>query len=256
MKRLRAPDGCPWDRKQTHQSLKPFVLEEAYEVTAAIDDGDMPELKDELGDLLLQIVFQAQLAAEAGHFDFGDVVAAISDKMIRRHPHVFGDEDAKDDAIDADGVLDQWEERKKSQEGKGTFDGLPAALPALLKAYRVQDKAARLGFDWEDVRGPIDKVREETEELVEAIASSAAEPEEGDPNRVEDELGDLLFSMVNVARTLKLNPEFALGRTTDRFVARFRCMEGIADTEGLSLGEMSLEEMDALWERAKKKLSP
>jgi tetrapyrrole methylase family protein / MazG family protein len=255
MARLRAPDGCPWDRKQTHESLKPFVLEEAYEVTAAIDQGDLPELKDELGDLLLQIVFQAQLASEAGHFDFGDVVAAISDKMIRRHPHVFGDE--QEEAIDADGVLDRWEERKKSREGKGTFDGLPAALPALLKAYRVQEKAARLGFDWEDVRGPIGKVREETDELVEAIETHQSADQsvaDAEAQRVEDELGDLLFSMVNVARSLDLNPEFALGRTTDRFVSRFKTMEAIADSEGLLLADMSLEEMDALWERAKKKL--
>ena len=252
MARLRAPDGCPWDRKQTHESLKPFVLEEAYEVAAAIDQADMAELKDELGDLLLQIVFQAQLGSEAGHFDFGDVAAAISDKMIRRHPHVFGDE--RDESIDADGVLDRWEERKKTKEGKGTFDGLPAALPALLKACRVQEKAARLGFDWQDVRGPIAKVREETEEFVEAIEQRQDGDDKQATQRVEDELGDLLFSLVNVARTLKLNPEFALGRTTDRFVQRFQVIERLADGSGRALSEMTLEEMDALWDRAKELL--
>jgi tetrapyrrole methylase family protein/MazG family protein len=240
MATLRSPGGCPWDRKQTPLSLKTFVLEEAYEVAAAIDGGDPAELRDELGDLLFQVVFQAQIAHEGGHFDLNDVVRGITDKMIRRHPHVFGDGRADT----AEAVLDQWEQRKKKDEGRGVFDGLPAALPALLKSYRVQEKAARLGFDWPDVAGPIAKIREETAELEAAIAN-------GVPAEVEHELGDLLFSLVNVARALKLNPEFALDRTTDRFVRRFQAMERLADERGLSFGDLTLAQMDALWDEVK-----
>jgi len=238
--RLRAPDGCPWDREQTPQSLKPFVLEEAAEVLDAIDRGDPEELKDELGDLLLQIVLQAQIAREAGRFTFEDVVAAITDKMVRRHPHVFGDEQVRDSGE----VLDRWEARKKSREGKGTFDGLPKALPALSKATRVQEKAARLGFDWQDVSGPLDKVREESAELEEAIA-------QGDEAAIRHEVGDLLFSLVNVARKLGVQAEFALGATTDRFVRRFRRMEALADARALPFHDLSLEALDALWDEAK-----
>ena len=242
MATLRSPAGCPWDRKQTPATLKPFVLEEAYEVAAAIDAGDPAELRDELGDLLFQVVFQAQIAAENGHFTLHDVVTGITDKMTRRHPHVFGE--ARADTAEA--VLDQWEQQKKKAEGRGLFDGLPAALPALLKAFRVQEKAARVGFDWPDVRGPIAKVHEETAELEAALAS-------GDAAAVEHELGDLLFSLVNVARALKVNPEFALGRTTDRFVARFKAMEALADGRGLVFHDLSLPQMDALWDEVKAK---
>jgi tetrapyrrole methylase family protein/MazG family protein len=240
MATLRSPQGCPWDRKQTPATLKTFVLEEAYEVADAIDGGDPAELRDELGDLLFQVVFQAQIAAEQGHFDLVDVVRGITAKMTRRHPHVFGE--ARADTAEA--VLDQWEQQKKKGEGRGTFDGLPAALPALLKAFRVQEKAARLGFDWPDVNGPIAKIHEETAELEAALAT-------GDQRAIEHELGDLLFSLVNVARALKQNPEFALGRTTDRFVARFKAMESLADQRGLSFHELTLAQMDALWDEVK-----
>lgn len=241
MATLRSPQGCPWDRKQTPQTLKTFVLEEAYEVTDAIDAGDPAELRDELGDLLFQVVFQAQIAAEAGAFDLLDVVRGVTDKMTRRHPHVFG----AGRADTAEAVLDQWEARKKKDEGRGVFDGLPAALPALLKAFRVQEKASRVGFDWPDVAGPIAKIHEETAELEAAVAS-------GDQASIEHELGDVLFSLVNVARRLKLNPEFALGRTTDRFVARFKAMEKLADARGLAFADLSLAQMDELWDEIKK----
>jgi len=240
MATLRSPEGCPWDRKQTPATLKTFVLEEAYEVAAAIDEGDPAELRDELGDLLFQVVFQAQIAHENGHFDLNDVVRGVTNKMTRRHPHVFGDGRADT----AEAVLDQWEQRKKKDEGRGVFDGLPAALPALLKSFRVQEKAARVGFDWPDVTGPIAKIHEETAELEEAIAG-------GDQAAIEHELGDLLFSLVNVARALKLNPEFALGRTTDRFVARFKAMEKLADARGVTFSDLTLAEMDALWDEVK-----
>jgi len=240
MATLRSPQGCPWDRKQTPVSLKTFVLEEAYEVAAAIDAGDPADLRDELGDLLFQVVFQAQIAAEQGHFDLADVVRGITAKMTLRHPHVFGD--ARADTAEA--VLDQWEQRKKTEEGRGVFDGLPAALPALLKAFRVQEKAARVGFDWPDVSGPIAKIHEETAELEAALAS-------GDQAAVEHELGDLLFSLVNVARALKVNPEFALGRTTDRFVTRFKAMEALADARGVVFHDLTLAQMDELWDQVK-----
>ena len=240
MARLRAPDGCPWDREQTHESLRTFVLEEAYEVVRAIDQQDMGELKDELGDLLFQVVFQARLTEEAGRFDFDDVVRAITEKMTRRHAHVFGDRRAET----AENVADLWERQKKEREGKGTFDGLPAALPALLKAWRVQKKAARLGFDWPDAAGPTDKIHEELRELEAAVAADDADAR-------EEEMGDLLFSVVNLARKLDVNPEFALGRTVDKFITRFQGVERLADDRGIDLEAASLEEMDALWDEVK-----
>jgi MazG family protein len=241
MAALRAPQGgCPWDRKQTHESLKTFVLEEAYEVAHAIEQNDMADLKEELGDLLFQVVFQSRLTEEAGLFDFYDVVRTVTEKMRRRHPHVFGE----DKLETAEEVLGAWEEQKKKAEGKGMFDGLPAILPALLKAFRVQEKAGRVGFDWPDVSGPMAKIREELAELEQAVAS-------GDARHVEEEVGDLLFSVVNVARLKGLNPEFALNRTTDKFIRRFKAMEALAAERNLRLADLPLSEQDQLWDEVK-----
>jgi tetrapyrrole methylase family protein / MazG family protein len=241
MAALRAPEGgCPWDRKQTHETLKTFVLEEAYEVAHAIEQNDMVDLREELGDLLFQVVFQSRLTEEAGLFDFYDVVRTVTEKMRRRHPHVFGEQKLET----AEEVLGAWEEQKKTNEGKGMFDGLPAILPALLKAFRVQEKAGRVGFDWPDVSGPMAKLREELAEFEEAVAS-------GDAKHVEEEIGDLFFSVVNVARMRGINPEFALNGTTDKFIRRFKAMEKLAADRNLRLTGMALTEMDKLWDEVK-----
>ncbi len=246
MRRLRGEGGCPWDRKQTHESLRTFIVEEAYEVVQAIDDRDDAELCEELGDMLLQVVFHSQIASEEGRFDAGDVIAGIVDKLTRRHPHVFGDAEAKDSKT----VLRNWERIKAAE--KAGEDGRPAsvvenvagAMPALMRAVKVQAKASRVGFDWPDVSGPLKKVREELEEL-EAARSSA------DAAAIADEVGDILFAIVNVARFLKVDPEIALGRAVDKFVARFKHIESRAGEENRKVEELSMEEMDAFWEEAK-----
>ncbi len=239
MARLRAPDGCPWDREQTHRSLRPYMLEETYEALEAVDEGDWPRLADELGDVLLQVVFHAQLASERGDFDIEDVCGKIVTKLKRRHPHVFSDSIA--DTPDA--VIDRWEQIKREEEGyqdrESAVDGIPAALPALQRAHKLQKRASRAGFDWDEISGPRAKVEEELQEVDEADAAS-----------VEDEIGDLLFAVVNLARFLDVEPEGALRRANDRFSRRFRAVEQQAGTPE-RLREMSLEEMDRLWERAK-----
>jgi tetrapyrrole methylase family protein / MazG family protein len=255
MARLRAPDGCPWDREQTHASLRKYLLEETYEALEALDAGDTAALEEELGDLLLQIVFHAQIADEAGDFDLGDVVAGIVAKLIRRHPHVFGGEEAKD----AEAVLRNWEALKRkeraeraagaSQDGEGApersmLDGVPRAMPALAYAQAVQDRAARVGFDWPDVAGVVDKVAEEARELAEA-------PPEGR----QAELGDLLFSVVNLARRLGIDAEEALRGANGKFLARFASMEGAARRAGKTLEEYDPAGLDALWEEAKSRVS-
>ena len=240
MKQLRAK--CPWDRKQTHASLRPYLIEEAYETLEAIDRGDPDELREELGDLLLQIVFHATLAEERGAFTMDDVVRTINDKMVSRHPHVFGD--AKFET--AEEVVGQWEERKK-EEGKlreSILEGIPESMPALLRAQRLQSRAAKAGFDWEHVKDVLDKVEEEFGEFREAL-------HERDEDRVEDELGDILFALVNVSRFTGINAENALRRTIAKFIKRFRHIEMRASEEGRELRDMSLEEMEQHWQESK-----
>lgn len=245
MKRLRAPGGCPWDREQTAESIKPFLLEETYEVLEAMDEGKPHLVREELGDLLFQIVFLSELASEEGRFTIDDVIAGIADKMVKRHPHVFGDAEAKTSAD----VLNQWERRKRDEKGgpakRSALDGVPRELPALLRAQRLQDKASRVGFDWDHPEPVMEKVEEELREFREVLASK-------DPDRMEEELGDLFFSLVNIARFIGVNPEDALRKTISKFIHRFRHIEEKAHEAGRDLGEMSLAEMDALWEEAKK----
>ncbi|HAI86930.1 MAG TPA: nucleoside triphosphate pyrophosphohydrolase [Firmicutes bacterium] len=249
MARLRGADGCPWDRKQTSSSLKPYVIEEAYEVVEAIDGGEYSKLCEELGDLLLQIAFHCQIASERGEFNFNDVVDAICEKLIRRHPHVFADVEAND----AGAVLRNWErikqKEKEKESGSGgpasILDGVPGYLPALMQATKMQDKASRVGFDWRHAEDAASKVWEETEEFREALAS-------GQRDRIQDEMGDVLFAVVNVARLLDMDAEETLRRANSRFVNRFRYIERRADDEGVRLEDMTLEEMDAVWDEAKK----
>lgn len=260
MTRLRGLEGCPWDREQTHDSLKPHLVEETYEVLEAIESGDATPLCEELGDLLFQVLFHAQIAKEAGHFDIGDILETITEKMIRRHPHVFSQEAKKAGAAlpsnqNAEGVahssetvLKRWEEMKAEEPGKkhraSALDGVPKTLPALLRAHQVQARAARVGFDWKE-RGPVlAKIEEELEELKEAVDSNVRE-------RVESELGDLLFSVVNYGRFLKINSEDALRGTITRFTQRFQKMEAEVKKKGHKLSSLSLHEMDQLWEKAK-----
>jgi MazG family protein len=248
MERLRGPDGCPWDREQTLETLRPYVLEETYEVLEAIESGDSREHREELGDLLLQIVFQAQLAKEQGTFDFADVATAISDKLVSRHPHVFGDVEVRD----AEAVLKQWAELKKKEKqakggGKSVLEGVPREMPALARAERLTEKASRVGFDWPDAAGARAKVDEELRELDEAAAG-------GDPRRIEDELGDVLFALANLSRKLAVPPEEALRRAVGRFIQRFEFVESELERKGVPHGRATLEEMDALWDQAKKVL--
>jgi tetrapyrrole methylase family protein / MazG family protein len=245
MERLRAPDGCPWDREQTLATLRPYVLEETYEVLEAIDAGDPREHCEELGDLLLQIVFQAQLRQEEGAFDFADVAEAISSKLVSRHPHVFGNADVKD----AEGVLKQWaalkrEEKKAKGGGESVLEGVPREMPALARADRLTEKASRIGFDWPDASGARAKVDEEVRELDEAIAS-------GDRAAMEHELGDALFALANVGRKLGLAPEEALRGAVARFIGRFTHVERELARRGVPHGGATLAEMDALWDEAK-----
>ena len=245
MERLRGPQGCPWDREQTLRTLRPYVLEETYEVLEAIDAGDAREHCAELGDLLLQIVFQAQLRKEEGAFEFADVADAISDKLVSRHPHVFGDSDAKD----AEAVLKQWaalkrEERRKKGGGESVLEGVPKEMPALARADRLTEKASRIGFDWPDAAGARAKLAEELGELDEAIAAA-------DRDAIEHELGDTLFAAANLARKLGVAPEEALRGTLARFVARFTHIERELARRGIGHGEATLEQMDALWDEAK-----
>ena len=251
MARLRDPEtGCPWDRVQTLSTLKPCVLEETYELLAAMDKPeDQSNYVEELGDVLLQVMFQCVMAEQEGRFSFDDVANAISDKLVRRHPHVFGNVDAKDPAT----VLRNWEQIKQQEHKKearhSALDGVPPTLPALLKAQRTQEKAARVGFDWKDAQGPLAKIKEELAELEEAV--SASSDTSLDPH-VKEELGDLLFSVTNLARHLKADSESALEGTTAKFARRFRTVEAGAKEQGRNLKDMTLDEMDALWNQAKR----
>jgi len=253
MARLRDPErGCPWDVAQSFATIAPYTIEEAYEVADAIARHDLDALRDELGDLLLQVVFHARMAEEARSFDFEAVAGAIADKMIRRHPHVFGEEEIKD----AETQRQAWETHKESERaaaaaahgkvGESALDGVALSLPALTRALKLQRRAARVGFDWTETASVLAKIEEEIREL-------RAELVEGSPpERVEDELGDLLFSLVNLARRLELDPEAALRQSNAKFERRFRRVEGLLAEAGKVLKEATLDEMDALWERAKR----
>src|SRR3954449_8970348 len=243
MQTLRGPNGCPWDRKQTLPSLKPFVIEESYEVVDAIDRADRAGLAEELGDFLLQAVFIAEITREEGSFDIYDAVTAIHDKLVRRHPHVFGDVEAND----AEQVLVNWEKLKNEErkaENKSVLAGVPQSLPALLKASRLTEKAARVGFDWRRTDDVFDKLSEEIAEVREAIDS-------GDQSNVHEELGDLLFTIANIARKLEVNAEEALQSTNRKFSRRFESMEKKVHGSGRNIDQLTLEEMDALWDKAK-----
>lgn len=244
MARLRAPGGCPWDAQQTHQSLRPYLLEEAYEVLEAIDEGDLARLAGELGDLLLQVVFHAQVAQDAGLFDIEDVCRKIADKLEFRHPHVFGDVTVRD----ADEVLTNWEALKRTETEHRTresaLDGVPKHLPALQQADELQKKAAKVGFDWQDYLGPLTKIDEELQEVREAQAAE-------DQAALQHEVGDLLFAVCNYARFLNVDPESALREANGRFSSRFRDVEAQAKAGEKPLAQMTLAEMDVLWEAAK-----
>lgn len=245
MRRLLGPGGCPWDREQSLETLRPYVVEEAFEVVDAIDRGKPELLREELGDLLLQIVFQAELARDAGWFGPDDVVHGICDKLIRRHPHVFGEGEA---AKDADGAVQSWEKLKAAEKkDRGALDGVPVAMPALLRAVRIGEKAGSVGFDWPDAGGPREKVEEELSEMDRAIA-------EGDRAAAERELGDVLFALASFARKNGFDPEASLRGSLDRFSERFRAAERTARERGRGLREMSPAELDALWNEVKAEL--
>lgn len=245
MRRLRAPGGCPWDAEQTHESLKRYLLEETYEVMEAIDAKSPEHLREELGDLLLQPVFHAAIAEENGLFDINDIIHTLCEKLVRRHPHVFGDLEIKD----SNEQVENWERIKTMEKGSSTkksaLSGIPPALPALLKAQKITEKAARTGFDWENSEQIINKIKEELQELEEALS-------DGKKERIESELGDLLFSVVNLGRFLTINPEDALHATINRFHKRFRHIEERLEAGEKSVHEASLEEMEQLWNEAKK----
>ena len=245
MRRLRAPGGCPWDAEQSHESLKRYLVEECYEVIEAIDKGDDALLKEELGDLLLQPLFHAAIAEERGAFTIDDVSETLAAKLIRRHPHVFGEERIKT----SEEQVASWEKIKKEEKGeerKSALAGIPPDLPALLKAQKVTEKAARVGFDWEHVDQVFAKVLEELHELEETLTG-------GNQERMEAELGDLLFAIVNLGRFLSLNPEEALRKTISRFTSRFAHIEESLHARGVQLKEATLEEMESLWQEAKQK---
>lgn len=245
--KLRGPGGCPWDREQTHATLRAGLLEEAHEVVAAIDNRDDANLREELGDLLLQSVFHAQLAAEEGRFTFDDVAREISTKLVRRHPHVF----AADHCADSAAVLHRWEEIKRAEKGgapASALDGITGGLPALMHAQKTQKKAARIGFDWPDATPVFEKLHEEISELRAELSTGEATERE---SKIEDELGDLLFTVVNLARKLHLDAETALHRSTRKFSSRFRAVEQLAAARGVDLEKLTLAELDQLWDEVK-----
>jgi tetrapyrrole methylase family protein / MazG family protein len=275
--RLRAPNGCPWDREQTHASLRTYLIEEAYEVLEAMEGGDDAKFAEEMGDLLLQIVFHSQIAAEEGRFTVADVIREVHDKMVRRHPHVFGEKRAKDAAE----VLKNWEQLKKEEraakggEGKkqeSLMDGVSKALPAALEGFQLTRRAARIGFDWGNVDGVFAKLKEEAAELQRELAAGENGKEkakrtghrgtgrtenglrkiDGKNRRVEEEMGDLLFAAVNIARWLEIDPEIALKKANAKFAARFRAMEARATESGRKLADVPREEMERMWDEVKK----
>jgi len=256
--RLRAPDGCPWDREQTHRTLRTYLIEEAYEVLEALESGDDAKFAEEMGDLLLQIVFHSQIAAEEKRFTVADLIREVHEKMVRRHPHVFGEKRARDAAE----VLKNWEqikaeERRAAGAGLKTgaapekkrpaslLDGVSRGLPATLEGFQLTRRAARIGFDWESIEGVFEKMAEESAELREALGA-------GQPERVEEEVGDLLFAAINLARFLQMDPEIALKKANAKFSRRFREMERLSAANGRALAEVPRGEMESLWEQAKR----
>jgi len=239
---LRSENGCPWDREQTISSMKPYLIEEAYEVIDAIESGDMENLREELGDVLYQVYAQSQIASESGDFTVDDVAEEISAKLIRRHPHVFADENAED----SQAVKNRWEEIKKEEKSKrkSILEGVPNHLPGLVKAYRIQEKVSHIGFDWEKIDDAIKKIDEELEEFKEVVLQE-------DREKMLDEAGDILFSIVNVLRHQKIDPEEALRKSASKFQKRFMILEGEVEKMGKDIHSMSLEELDELWEKCK-----
>jgi MazG family protein len=255
MRTLRAPGGCPWDREQTHASLRPFVLEETYEVLEAIESGTPGQLREELGDFLFEAVFLAQISEEQGDFAIGDAIDAICDKLVRRHPHVFarGSDDA---ALTSGQVVEKWETlkaRERAERGeaatraKTTLSGVPKTLPSLLRAYEISSRAAAVGFDWARAQDVLDKIDEEVAEVRHEIESGVT----GDLSRAEEEMGDLLFAIANLSRKLGIEPEAALRRANEKFTGRFGALEGAFASRGRPLSEATLDEMEAEWQRIK-----
>jgi MazG family protein len=257
MRALRAPEGCPWDREQTLGSLRPFVLEETYEVLEAIEQGTPENLREELGDYLYEAVFLAQISEEAGHFTIGDAIDAICDKLVRRHPHVFA-RGAEEDAITSDQVIERWEamkareraeagEASRASRPKTTLSGVPKTLPSLLRAYEISARAAAVGFDWERPADVLEKIEEEVAEVRKEVESGAT----GHMSRAEEEMGDLLFSIANLSRKLGIEPEAALRRANEKFTRRFDAMEHAFTDRGKQLSDATLEEMESEWQRVK-----
>ncbi|HUK36352.1 MAG TPA: nucleoside triphosphate pyrophosphohydrolase [Vicinamibacterales bacterium] len=247
---LRSPQGCPWDREQTIDSLKPFVLEETYEVLEAIDSHDHSALREELGDFLFEAVFLAQLESEAGHFTIADSLAAIADKLVRRHPHVFARADGEPPVDSADKVVTRWEEIKAQERGgsakkKTLLSGVPGTLPALLRAYEIGIRAKSVGFDWQRVSDVVDKIQEEVDELRDAVGRTL------DRDHAEEEMGDLLFTIAHLSRQLGIEPETALRKANDKFASRFEAMEAAIAASGRKMSEMSLEDLESEWQKAK-----
>ena len=265
MASLRAPNGCPWDRKQTHESLKPYLLEETYEVLDTIDRQDRKKLPEELGDVLLQVLFHSQIATEAGSFTIDDVLDQLADKLIRRHPHVFPNGSDDPTPTNAEQVLAKWEDIKRAERQaagrpESVLDGVPNTLPALLRAYQIQARASRVGFDWTHDQTGFDqvlaKIEEEIRELRMALRLPRAERETSGSTRQQEiasEFGDVLFSLVNLARFVKVNPEDALRLSINRFVERFQHIEAQAAASGRTVNDLSVEEMNRLWEEAKRR---
>ncbi|MDW7655626.1 MAG: nucleoside triphosphate pyrophosphohydrolase [Bacillota bacterium] len=253
---LRSDKGCPWDRAQTHTSLRQNLLEEAYETIDAIESDRPDRLCDELGDVLMQVVFHAQMAAEAGQFDFDAVVTGICNKLISRHTHLFG----SDQAATPDAVIDNWEKNKRREKGlenqTQVLVDVPRSLPALQRSYKVQQKAAQVGFDWPDEDGPLRKINEELTELNAVVMAlqqnqNKAQQDKAQQEKLEDELGDLLFSVVNYARHLKVQPEMALDKATEKFIQRFAAVEKLVQIQGGEMEKMTLEQLDAFWDQVK-----
>ena len=246
MARLRSENGCPWDQKQTHQTLRPYLVEETYEVLEALERRDDEDLCEELGDLLLQIIFHAQIASEENRFDIEDISHAICKKLVRRHPHVFGDTKVSN----ADEVLINWEKikqkEKKRKSQKSILDSVPQAMPALLQSYRIQEKVAQINFDWKEIKEVFAKIYEELDELGEAL-------KEEDNSKIEEELGDLLFTIVNLSRHIQISPEDALRRSNKKFMERFRYMECSLKLKGKSWEQTTIKELNDLWNDSKKK---
>lgn len=244
IRKLRSPEGCPWDREQTHESLKRYLIEETYETLEAIDTGDPEKIRDELGDVLLQVLLHSEIASEQGQFNMDDVVHGVAAKMIARHRHVFGDAEATTAAE----VVTLWDRIKKEEKGQATHTqslrDVPPHLPALMRGYKVQHKASKAGFDWDHIDGAWEKVREEMAELEAAAAA-------GDQAHMAEELGDLLFAVVNVSRFMNIQPELALTGTIEKFIRRFSSVETFAEQSGQKLENMTLAQMDALWDRVK-----